>query len=91
VLIIGKFVFFLKFSIIPLPPSPLTQSVWQVLGPGVGAHGWVAGNCKPWEWCLSGGWLRKWKPLDDPGIHYPQAIVVNVYYMQINVRLMSNA
>jgi hypothetical protein len=27
VLIIGKFVFFLKFSIIPLPPSPLTQSV----------------------------------------------------------------
>ena len=24
--------------------------------------------------CLSGGWLWKWKPLDDPGTHYPQAI-----------------
>ena len=24
--------------------------------------------------CLSGGWLWNWKPLDDPGTHYPQAI-----------------
>jgi hypothetical protein len=24
--------------------------------------------------CLSDGWLWKWKPLDDPGTHYPQAI-----------------
>ena len=24
--------------------------------------------------CLSGGWLWKWKPLDDPGTHYPQVI-----------------
>jgi hypothetical protein len=24
--------------------------------------------------CLSWGWLWKWKPLDDPGTHYQQAI-----------------
>ena len=24
--------------------------------------------------CLSGGWLWKWEPLDDPGTHYPRAI-----------------
>ena len=24
--------------------------------------------------CLSGGWLWKWKPPDDPGTHYPQAM-----------------
>ena len=24
--------------------------------------------------CLSGGWLWKWKPPNDPGTHYPQAM-----------------
>ena len=29
--------------------------------------------------CLSGGWLWKWKPPDDPGTHYPQAMQLLTY------------
>ena len=46
-----------------------------------GAWAWCGGSwlgCRELQAmrvvCLSGGWLWKWKPLDDPGTHYPQAI-----------------
>jgi hypothetical protein len=46
-----------------------------------GAWAWCGGSwlgCRELQAmrvvCLSGGWLWRWKPLDDPGTHYPQGI-----------------
>jgi hypothetical protein len=72
VLIIGKFVFFLLFLFVIIilfffPTDPVSVT---------GAWAWCGGSwlgCRELQAmrvvCLSGGWLWKWKSLDDPGTH----------------------
>jgi hypothetical protein len=71
--LIGKFVFFIYFLFYYFfSTNPVSVT---------GAWAWCGGSwlgCRELQAmrvvCLSGAWLWKWKPLDDPGTHYPQAI-----------------
>ena len=62
-----------------------------------GAWAWCGGSwlgCRELQAmrvvCLSGGWLWKWKPLDGPGTHYPQAIqLLNEIYFQLDLNPMT--
>ena len=81
------FYFFLNF-IIFFPTDPVSVT---------GAWAWCGGSwlgCRELQAtrvvCLSGGWLWKWKHLDDPGTHYPQAIqLLNKIIFNISVRGIS--
>ena len=58
-----------------------------------GLMAWLGGTASHMRVvCLSRGWLWKWKPPDDPGTHYPQAMQLTILKfrrgMQGNVYLV---